>query len=219
MTVVEEERDIGVLIHRSLKPSKQCKKAAATAGAVLKTITRNFHYRDRNVFLRLYKQYVRPHLEFASQAWSPWLSSDINIIEKVQEKALGMVSGLKNKEYSKRCREVGLDSLQTRRERHDILQVFKIMHGIDKVAPEALFIRVSEREDARTRLSADPMNIRMKRSKVGYQETFLTENCRKMEQAGQRNKKLEINWSIQKCIKRPQRPVSSPIATRMRTVP
>ena len=208
-----------MLIHRSLKPSKQCKKAAATAGAVLKTITRNFHYRDRNVFLRLYKQYVRPHLEFASQAWSPWLSSDINVIEKVQEKALGMVSGLKNKEYSERCREVGLDSLQTRRERHNILQVFKIMHGIDKVAPEALFIRVSEREDARTRLSADPMNIRMKRSKVGYQETFLTENCRKMEQAGQRNKKLEINWSIQKCIKRPQRPVSGPIATRMRTVP
>ena len=105
--MVEEERDIGVLIHRSLKPSKQCKKAAATAGAVLKTITRNFHYRDRNVFLRLYKQYVRPHLEFASQAWSPWLSSDINIIEKVQEKALGMVSGLKNKEYSEQCREVG----------------------------------------------------------------------------------------------------------------
>ena len=140
LAVVEEERDIGVLIHRCLKPSKQCKKAAATAGAVLNTITRNFHYRDRNVFLRLYKQYVRPHLEFASQAWSPWLSSDINIIEKVQEKALGMVSGLKNKEYSERCREVGLDSLQTRRERHNILQVFKIMHGIDKVAPEALFI-------------------------------------------------------------------------------
>ena len=166
MTVVEEERDIGVLIHRSLKPSKQCKKAAATAGAVLKTITRNFHYRDRNVFLRLYKQYVRPHLEFASQAWSPCLSSDINVIEKVQEKALGMVSGLKNKEYRERCREVGLDSLQTRRERHNILQVFKIMHGIDKVAPEALFIRVSEREDARTRLSADPMNIRMKPARL-----------------------------------------------------
>ena len=49
---VEEERDIGVLVHKSLKPTRHCKKAAATAGAVLKTISRNFHYRDRNIFLR-----------------------------------------------------------------------------------------------------------------------------------------------------------------------
>ena len=36
---VEEERDIGVLVHKSLKPTRHCKKAAATAGAVLKTIS------------------------------------------------------------------------------------------------------------------------------------------------------------------------------------
>ena len=153
------------------------------------------------MFLRLYKQYVRPHLEFASQAWSPWPSSDINVIEKVQEKALGMVSGLKNKEYRERCREVGLDSLQTRRERHNILQVFKIMHGIDKVAPEALFIRVSEREDARTRLSTDPMNIRMKPARLDRKHSFALRILEKWNRLDSETKNLKSIGAFKNALK------------------
>jgi hypothetical protein len=67
---IEEEVDIGVVVHKSLKPSRQCEKAANTANAVLRLIQRNFHYRDRNTFLSLYKQYVRPHLEFCGLAWA-----------------------------------------------------------------------------------------------------------------------------------------------------
>jgi hypothetical protein len=71
-----------------MKPSNHCKRAAEKARAVLNQITKNFHYRDKHTFLRLYKQYVRPHLEFASPAWTPWLAEDIEVFEKVQEKAL-----------------------------------------------------------------------------------------------------------------------------------
>ena len=68
----EVERDIGVMVTNTLKPSAQCAKAARTAQAVLGQISRAFHYCDRHVFIRLYCQYVRPHLEFSTQAWSPW---------------------------------------------------------------------------------------------------------------------------------------------------
>ncbi len=61
-----EERDIGVMISENLKPAAQCAKAAKTAQGVLGQLTQAFHYRDRHVFMRLYKQYVRPHLEFSS---------------------------------------------------------------------------------------------------------------------------------------------------------
>ena len=44
---VEEEKDIGVTVHRSHKPTKHCRKAAGIAGAVLRQLPRNFHYRDR----------------------------------------------------------------------------------------------------------------------------------------------------------------------------
>ncbi len=84
----EEERDIGVIITKNLKPSAQCSKAAGRAMTVLGQIRRNFHYRDRHIFLRLYKQYVRPHLEFATPSWTPWLAGDKDVLEKVQEKAV-----------------------------------------------------------------------------------------------------------------------------------
>jgi hypothetical protein len=68
---IEEETDVGVIVHKSLKPTRQCEKAANTAGAVLRLLQRNFHYRDKRTFLKLYKQYVRPHMAFAGRHGRP----------------------------------------------------------------------------------------------------------------------------------------------------
>jgi ribonucleases P/MRP protein subunit RPP40 len=86
LSTTEEEIDVGVTISKNLKPSAQCTKAAGTATSVLNQLRRNFHYRDRHTFIKLYKQYVRPHLEFSTPAWSPWLTGDKEVLEKVQEK-------------------------------------------------------------------------------------------------------------------------------------
>ena len=75
LETTETERDIGVLVSAGMKPARQCLKAAQTAGSVLGQISRAFHYRDRKTFVKLYKQYVRPHLEFAVTAWSPCMDS------------------------------------------------------------------------------------------------------------------------------------------------
>ena len=100
LETVEEEKDIGVVIHNSLKPSRHCKKVADTANAVLRQLTKNFHFRDRHIFKKLYIQYVRhvrPHLEFASPAWSPWNETDKSTMEKVQIRAVNQISGLQGK--------------------------------------------------------------------------------------------------------------------------
>ena len=47
----------------------QCSKAA---NSVLGQLSREIGYRNKEVFVNLYKTYVRPHLEYAVQAWSPW---------------------------------------------------------------------------------------------------------------------------------------------------
>jgi Reverse transcriptase (RNA-dependent DNA polymerase) len=156
LCVVEEEKDVGVIIHRSLKPARQCERAAAIATGVLMQLVKCFHYRDRHVFLKLYTQYVRPHLEFATPAWSPWLQSDIQVLEKVQEKAVKMITGLTGKDYLSRCKELGIETLKERRHIQDMAQVYKLVHGMDKVNRIKLFEHVPE---GRTRLAADRLNV------------------------------------------------------------
>jgi hypothetical protein len=52
LEVTKVERDIRVNVVKGLKQASQCQKAARMAQGVLSHISRAFHYRDRNVFLR-----------------------------------------------------------------------------------------------------------------------------------------------------------------------
>ena len=112
---VSQEKDIGVIVHEILKPAAQCHKASMKANQVLGQMAQSFHYRDKNIWIRLYKVFVRPHLDFAVQAWSPWYKSYIDILEKVQKRAVNMVVGLKGRTYEEKLEEIGLMSLKQRR--------------------------------------------------------------------------------------------------------
>ncbi len=54
---------------------------------------------------------MRPHLEFSSPAWSPWKEADKAVLEKIQRRAVGMVSGLKGQSYEEKLLELNLPSL------------------------------------------------------------------------------------------------------------
>ena len=128
---VEVEKDVGVLVADNLKPSQQCSAAAGRANGVLGQISRAVKYRDRKTFIQLYKVYVRPHLEYCIQAWSPYLKADKEKLEKVQRRAVNMVAGLKGKTYQDKLKEVGLTTLEERRDRGDMIQTFRIIQGLD----------------------------------------------------------------------------------------
>jgi hypothetical protein len=172
LKVVEEETDIGVIVQSNMKPAKQCQKAANTAAAVLKTVQRNFHFRDKHVYMRLYKQYVRPHLEFAVPAWSPWNETDKQMLEAVQIKAVRWVSGLDGLTYEEKCKELGLQTLEERRWEQDMTQTFKILHGVGNIAENRFFTRIGERNFARTRLAMGVKNLEQKRAR-----TDIRRNC------------------------------------------
>ena len=169
----EEERDIGVTVSSDLKPSAHCANAARTAQAVLGQISRAFHYRDRHVFVRLYKQYVRPHLEFCTQAWSPWTMADREALEKVQRKAVGMVSGLTAHVYEDRLKELGLQSLEERRHQADMLMMHMIMHGGGGLDHQTWFTKGSDSGRA-TRSTADPLNVTVKNGRLDIRSKFLS---------------------------------------------
>ena len=82
-----QERDLGVLVQSDLRVSSQCTEAAKKAMKILGIIRRQFKNMDKETFLILYKGFVRPHMEYAIQAWSPHFIKDINCLEKVQRRA------------------------------------------------------------------------------------------------------------------------------------
>lgn len=169
----EYERDIGVKISSDLKPSKHCQEAANRARVVLGQISRCFHYRDKVVFLRLYKQYVRPHMEFSSVAWSPWQVNDISVLEEVQVKAVKMISGLQGKDYVEKLKELGLWSLEKRRLMFDLIQMHKLITNIGHVKCNYRHPEVNP-ERTVTRSQTDSLNIIKERSNLEIRKNFFT---------------------------------------------
>jgi hypothetical protein len=172
LETVEEERDIGVAITQNLKPSVQCAKAAGTARGVLGQISRSFHYRDRYTFVKLYVTYVRPHLEFCTPAWSPWTKTDIDCIENVQKKMVGMISGLTAKNYEDKLAEIGLESLEARRRNADILTVHKIIHGYGDLNADVWFDKTTG--GAVTRARSDPLNLKCRAGNLELRKNFFS---------------------------------------------
>ena len=138
LAVVDEEKDLGVLIHKSCTPSSQVAKAAKKGNSILGQLIRAVSYRDKFTYIKLYKEFVRPHLEYAVQTWSPWLQRDIDLLEDVQRRAVRAVSGLTGS-YSDKLTILKLPSLITRRERGDMIQTFKIINRLDNVDPANYF--------------------------------------------------------------------------------
>ena len=78
-----------------LKPKLQSARAAKKVNMVLGHLTRGVTYRDKFTFIKLYKTFVLPHLSYAVSAWSPYNKADQEILEKVQQRAVMMVTNIK----------------------------------------------------------------------------------------------------------------------------
>ena len=122
----EEERDLGVTIHKSL--IAHCIKRA---NQMLGMIRRSFQYTDRKIMLLLYKSMVRPHLEYAVQAWCPNKISDIKLLEGVQRQFTKCIHELNKLPHEMRLKN--LTTIETRRIRGDLIEVYRIKNGIEEI--------------------------------------------------------------------------------------
>ena len=124
------ETDLGICISSDLKPSTQCAKAAGKAISVLAKaymVRRNFKKLDEEDFILIYRTYIRPHMEYCVQAWSPHLVKDIQILESVQRTATKMVPTLRKLPYESRLQRLGLTTLERRRIRGDLIEPSKYL--------------------------------------------------------------------------------------------
>ena len=146
---VTEEKDIGFWITDTLSTTTHIQKARAKALAEIHRIRRNFSYIDKQTFCILYNQRVRPHLDYGMTACPPGSCVDSKLLESVQDKATGMVNGLRSMNAEERRKMLGLMTLKQRRERGDLIEVYKILNGLTKINPEEFWEVREARNGAR----------------------------------------------------------------------
>ena len=139
---VQQERDLGVIITSDLKSSSQCVKSAATARRVLAMVRRTFKNLDIADFRLIYKTYIRPHLEFCIQAWSPHFVKDVEVLENVQKAATNLVPKLHRYSYPVRLqndRHYLTERKKERRARGDMIKVYKLLSGKEQIDYKQFF--------------------------------------------------------------------------------
>ena len=107
-------KDLGVMISSNLKPEEQISRCVEKANSMVGMIRRTFTYVDSDIFLKTYKVFVRPILEYCQEVWSPFLQKDIDDIEKVQRRATKIIPGFSDMTYEERLEKLNLFKLSDR---------------------------------------------------------------------------------------------------------
>lgn len=127
-------RDLGVIHDSKLLFDKHIYSIVDKAYKALGFIIRcSKDFRNMKTIKVLYCAFVRSHLEYASQIWSPCYDIYISHIEKIQRKFTRFLSykfNIPKLEYPSRCSKFHLLPLHVRRDIADITLLMKIAQGI-----------------------------------------------------------------------------------------
>ena len=146
---VTVEKDIGFWIADDLSSKTHIHKARCKALGEISRIKRNFSFIDKRAFCVLYNQRVRPHLDYGMTACPPDSAAEAKLLERVQGKATALVYGMKGLNAEERRKKLGLMSLEDRRERGDLIEVYKILKGLTRINPTAFWEVREARNGAR----------------------------------------------------------------------
>ena len=80
--------------------------------------------------LKLYKAFIHPHLEYATQVWDPYLINNIELLERVQGFALRVCCKNWSASYCDLLESCQVPRLSNRQRRVKLCHLFKIIYGL-----------------------------------------------------------------------------------------
>ena len=174
--VCDSVKDLGIIVDCNLKFSVHICSIVARAHSRSCLIHKCFVSKDIHSLLRAYITFVRPLLEYASQAWSPHLLSDIRKLEAVQRRFTKRLRGMQNLDYSSRLAILNIDSLQKRRLHADLIFSYKILFGlIDMKSSDYFTLNNNNFRDTR---ALNPYKLHITYCRVDSRKFFF---CKRVE--------------------------------------
>nr|XP_027215839.1 uncharacterized protein LOC113808599 [Penaeus vannamei] len=87
---------LGVDIDNELRFNRHVSRICKTASLKVTALRRITHLLSPQGILMLYKSQIRPHLEYASLAWSSTVPTNLNRLDKIEERALRLIQEASN---------------------------------------------------------------------------------------------------------------------------
>ena len=124
---VTSEKDLGIHMDSRLKFEQHVTEKVKKANSMLALIRKSFQRLDIEPFNILYKSLIRSHLEYGNQVWFPQRKKERRTVENVQRRATRLVPSIRAMSYEERLRALKLPTLEYRRKRGAMIEVFKIL--------------------------------------------------------------------------------------------
>jgi len=113
---------------------------------------------------------VRPLVEYRTPAWSPHYNKDKVLLEKIQHRFTRMIPGFSQLDYMTRLKRLNLWTLEERRNRADLIELFKLYKGLSGIKLESMF-----EPSANNRTRGHSLKLRKHRSHLDLRKYFFSE--------------------------------------------
>ena len=144
-----EEKDLGVIVDPDLSfdihISKTVSKANKLAGMLLRFITN----KSKDIMVPLFKALVRPILEYGNTVWYTCMRKHVNLLENVQRRFTKRIVGAGDLSYEDRLVKFHLPSLEYRRTRGDLIEMYKMTHNFYDPCTTSPLFSLSNSESTR----------------------------------------------------------------------
>ena len=163
-------RDLGIYISPNLSWTPHINSITESGKKMASWCLSVFRSRDKNIMMPLYKTLIRSRLEYLCPLWNPSKITDIQTLESIQRNFTSKIDGFSEYDYWTRLKLLKLHSLQRRRERYIIIQMFKILN---KNVPNDLNVQFidTERKGLQAVIPPFPRNASAKNITL-YEDSF-----------------------------------------------
>jgi ribonuclease P/MRP protein subunit RPP40 len=140
LPVVSQCTDLGVSYDSHLSFSSHIDKVINKASNRAKCILKCFSTSDSILLKDAFCTFVRQLLEYFAVIWCPRYKKDSNRIEAVQRSFIKSIGNLSMCSYRERLLNLGIDSLQCRRLKADLILCYKMIHDLVDIGTDTACI-------------------------------------------------------------------------------